>query len=147
MGRQVHVCRIAGDAGNGFMAWWSGWVTERSRERLGGSGSGPCWEEVSSDIASRWRNDRCRWVFIIIGSPSSLRPKDHASAQHDPPFPRPGQTSHGSFPVSSAVGYSVGLYTGPKLEGKWHPPRSRCHQVERAGYRGLRVIVPVSFMW
>ena len=64
MGQQVHVCRIAGDAGNGFMAWWPRWATRRSRERLGGSGSRPCREEVSSDLASRWWNNRYRWVFL-----------------------------------------------------------------------------------
>ena len=70
--------------------------------------------------------------------------KEHVSAQHNPPLPCSGKTSHGPFPVSSAVGHRVGLHTGPKLEGERRPPRTRRRQVEGTGYRGLRVIVPVS---
>jgi hypothetical protein len=66
------------------------------------------------------------------------------SAQYDDPLSRSGKTPHTSLPVPVAVGHRVGLHSGPKLEGEWHPSRARRHQVEGTRHRGLRIVFSVS---
>jgi hypothetical protein len=66
------------------------------------------------------------------------------STEHNDSLSRLGQTTHTSLPLSAAIGYRIGLYSGSKLEGEWYPSRPRCDQVERTGYCGLRIVFPVS---